>query len=197
MRFIAGKGSSNLTTLDPNYDVSMTFKDFEIKDYKNVNHSVVQVEMFLSRIVTSHILQTFLPSLKLCIISTGSVFIPSHIVPGRMGLAITSFLSLISLFNGARGDWIECSYLRAIDIWTILCYINVFAALLEYCVVLYLTKAEKLELNKVNNGAETSKISRKETQMIRAWKVEQMTRFILPIYNVMFVVVFIVTCIMN
>ena len=54
------------------------------------------------RPLTNHFLQTFIPSMMLSMISASSVFIPSEIVPGRMALSITSFLSLISLFNGAR-----------------------------------------------------------------------------------------------
>ena len=30
--------------------------------------------------------------------------------------------------------------MRAIDVWVIFCYIGVFSALMEYCVILYLTK---------------------------------------------------------
>ena len=56
----------------------------------------------LKRPLTNHFLQTFIPSMMLSIVSASSVFIPLEIVPGRMALSITSFLSLISLFNGAR-----------------------------------------------------------------------------------------------
>jgi hypothetical protein len=55
-----------------------------------------------NRPLTNHFLQTFIPSMMLSVVSASSVFIPSEIVPGRMALSITSFLSLISLFNGAR-----------------------------------------------------------------------------------------------
>ena len=56
----------------------------------------------LKRPLTNHFLQTFIPSMMLSVVSSASVFIPLEIVPGRMALSITSFLSLISLFNGAR-----------------------------------------------------------------------------------------------
>lgn len=69
------------------------------------NISMIKMEFELKRTLTGHLLQTFIPSMMLCIASTGSLFIPSHIVPGRMGLTITSFLSLISLFNGARFEF--------------------------------------------------------------------------------------------
>jgi len=40
----------------------------------------------------------------------------------------------------SRGDWTKTSHLRAIDVWIVLCYIGVFSALIEYCLVLYLTR---------------------------------------------------------
>ena len=64
--------------------------------------SLAENVYMLKRPLTNHFLQTFIPSMMLSMISASSVFIPSKIVPGRMALSITSFLSLISLFNGAR-----------------------------------------------------------------------------------------------
>ena len=55
----------------------------------------------LKRPVANHFLQTFIPSMMISLTSAASVFIPSD-NPGRMGMVITSFLSLVSLFNGAR-----------------------------------------------------------------------------------------------
>ena len=55
----------------------------------------------LKRPVANHFLQTFIPSMMISLTSAASVFIPSD-NNGRMGMVITSFLSLVSLFNGAR-----------------------------------------------------------------------------------------------
>ena len=64
--------------------------------------SIAENVYLLKRPLTNHFLQTFIPSMMLSIVSASSVFIPLEIVPGRMALSITTFLSLISLFNGAR-----------------------------------------------------------------------------------------------
>ena len=45
----------------------------------------------------------------------------------------------------SRGDWTKTSHLRAIDVWIVLCYIGVFSALIEYCLVLYLTRVAQWE----------------------------------------------------
>ena len=60
------------------------------------------IEIKFLRLVTVYLWQVFLPSLLLCIVSTLSTFIPSHLVPGRMSLSVTSFLTLVALFSSAR-----------------------------------------------------------------------------------------------
>ena len=55
----------------------------------------------LKRPVANHFLQTFIPSMMISLTSAASVFIPSD-YNGRMGMLVSSFLSLVSLFNGAR-----------------------------------------------------------------------------------------------
>ena len=70
-------------------------------------------EIILRRNMANHWLQTFMPSLMICIISTMSVFVPSSQVPGRLGKCITSFLALISLFNGARYLFLYFNHFKA------------------------------------------------------------------------------------
>ena len=75
--------------------------EVEVFDIEYDGHFMENTYLF-RRPLTNHFLQTFIPSMMLSVASASSVFIPSDVVPGRMALCITSFLSLISLFNGAR-----------------------------------------------------------------------------------------------
>ena len=52
---------------------------------------------------------------------------------------------VLSITFYSRSNWTKTTHLRAIDIWVILCYIGVFSALMEYCLILYLTKASILD----------------------------------------------------
>ena len=71
-------------------------------DFRGENTDGAWLQFNFARIATNHLMHTFFPSTMLCMGSIMSVFVPSDLVPGRMGLCITSFLSMISLFNGAR-----------------------------------------------------------------------------------------------
>ena len=102
----SGFNQTNLLSKDWDVDVTygtptpvkMEWEVFEVE----FNGSFMNNTYLFRRRLTNHLLQTFIPSMMLSIASASSVFIPSDVVPGRMSLCITSFLSLISLFNGAR-----------------------------------------------------------------------------------------------
>merc|ERR1712228_980697 len=127
------------------------------------------------------------------IASAASVFIPSDIVPGRMSLCVTSFLSLISLFNGARNNWTKTTHMRAIDVWVVLCYIGVFYSLVEYVFIIYLTKyssgAGKLVHSKyigTEDDQDQEIIKPKKYRVDLARKIENVSCVLLPLYNILF-----------
>ena len=64
--------------------------------------SGIKFKMVFQRMYSIEILQFYVPSVMLCIASACANFVPPELVPGRMGLCVTTFLSTISLFNGAK-----------------------------------------------------------------------------------------------
>ena len=59
-----------------------------------------------------------------------------------------------------RDDWPQSAYMNSMDVWQIMSYLNVFFVLVEYCLVLWLSKG--VPLNDVS-GNKISPISRKKT----------------------------------
>ena len=101
--------------------------------------------------------------------------------------------------------------MRAIDVWVVLCYIGVFYALMEYCIVIYLTinnLTEKRDNNKLiqmnqsedciltSNGSELKKIKKTEisAKIILATKLESFSRIVLPMYNILFSSCYFLVC---
>jgi hypothetical protein len=82
-----------------NFSMNQIIHDIIVISLANVTRKSMKYS--LKRPVANHFLQTFIPSMMISLTSAASVFIPSD-NPGRMGMVITSFLSLVSLFNGAR-----------------------------------------------------------------------------------------------
>ena len=75
---------------------------FYFNEFTNENTDGIAIEFSFKRVFSIHLMHTFFPSIMIALSSVLSVFVPSDLVPGRMGLCITAFLSMISLFNGAR-----------------------------------------------------------------------------------------------
>ena len=96
--------------------------------------------------------------------------------------------------------------MRAIDVWVILCYVGVFYALIEYCIIIYLTKVDKTK-NKTklltNNHVEEiiedevalpKREQSASSQIILANNLEKISRIILTLYNIVFSVCYFVVC---
>ena len=67
-----------------------------------VNCTVAFTNYKFTRPLENHFLQTFTPSIMFSYASAASIFIPPKNTPGRMALCVTTLLSLVTLFNGAR-----------------------------------------------------------------------------------------------
>ena len=58
----------------------------------------------------------------------------------RFKVSISTLIVIRLNLKILSDDWPQTSYLKAIDVWTIFCYLGAFFCLIEYSVVLYLTK---------------------------------------------------------
>ena len=86
-------------------DVFKTFSKFgfaitgsmdEGVDWKNLLYVELQFE--IKRILSPLVFQYYLPAAAIVFVSQISFIIPSHSIPGRMGLLATLFLTLVNLF---------------------------------------------------------------------------------------------------
>ena len=55
-----------------------------------------------------------------------------------------------------RSEWIKTSYIRVIDVWVILCFVSVFYALIEYCLVNFAIKDDPWTKRSNSKTIETS-----------------------------------------
>ena len=95
----ATSDESDIDTDYYEYDQDGNFAGYD-EDWDYSDGLIIEIKFV--RLFTVYIWQVFMPSLLLCIVSTLSTFIPSHLVPGRMSLSVTSFLTLVALFTSAR-----------------------------------------------------------------------------------------------
>ena len=90
----------------------------------------------LKRLKTQIIIQVYLTSTSLVIVSWLSFIIQPSSIPGRMGLLVTVFLVIINIFIGVKNQSPATTGLNAADVFLVVCIGQVFVALIEYALVL-------------------------------------------------------------
>ncbi|XP_073981318.1 glycine receptor subunit alpha-2-like isoform X2 [Rhodnius prolixus] len=102
------------------------------------NYSCLVAEFYLSRSVGFHLVQSYLPTILIVVISWVSFWMDVDSVPGRTTLGVTTLLAVSSQSSGIQSGLPQVSYVKAIDVWMGTCTAFVFCALLEFTIVNYM-----------------------------------------------------------
>lgn len=72
-----------------------------------------------------------------------SFWIDNQSIPARTALGITTVLAMTTLLFGVQSSLPSVPYIKAVDLFMIVSFANVFAALVEFAVVNYTSMREK------------------------------------------------------
>lgn len=125
----------------------------------------------LQRNIGYFVFQTYLPSILIVMLSWVSFWINHEATSARVALGITTVLTMTTISTGVRSSLPRISYVKAIDIYLVMCFVFVFAALLEYAAVNYTywgARAKKKKKEKKQRDREE-----KEKQMSAKASVEE------------------------
>ncbi|XP_043845480.1 LOW QUALITY PROTEIN: gamma-aminobutyric acid receptor subunit pi [Dromiciops gliroides] len=102
------------------------------------NYTRLILQFELRRNVLYFILETYVPSTFLVILSWVSFWISLDSVPARTCIGVTTVLSMTTLMIGSRTSLPNTNcFIKAIDVYLGICFSFVFGALLEYAVAHY------------------------------------------------------------
>ncbi|XP_046993003.1 gamma-aminobutyric acid receptor subunit beta-like isoform X2 [Schistocerca americana] len=101
------------------------------------NYQRLSLSFKLQRNIGYFIFQTYLPSILIVMLSWVSFWINHEATSARVALGITTVLTMTTISTGVRSSLPRISYVKAIDIYLVMCFVFVFAALLEYAAVNY------------------------------------------------------------
>ncbi|XP_076352276.1 gamma-aminobutyric acid receptor subunit pi-like isoform X2 [Tachypleus tridentatus] len=101
------------------------------------NYSTLVAEFTFVRRMMSSVVNTYIPSTLVVILSWFTFWLDVQAVPGRVTLGVTSFLTLATQVVQTRSQLPPVDYLKALDIWLLACFIMVSFSLLEYAVAYY------------------------------------------------------------
>ncbi|XP_056385309.1 gamma-aminobutyric acid receptor subunit pi-like [Hyla sarda] len=94
----------------------------------------------LKRNILYFILETYVPSILLVVLSWVSFWISQSSVPARICIGVTTVLTMTTLMMGARTSLPNANcFIKAIDVYLGICFSFIFGALLEYAIAHFCT----------------------------------------------------------
>ncbi|XP_046399097.1 glycine receptor subunit alpha-4-like isoform X2 [Ischnura elegans] len=126
----------------PQFEIVDIFATDCQESFQIGNYSCLVAEFYLSRSVGFHLVQSYLPTLLIVVISWVSFWMDVDSVPGRTTLGVTTLLAVSSQSSGIQSGLPQVSYVKAIDVWMGTCTAFVFCALLEFTIVNYMWRRQ-------------------------------------------------------
>lgn len=137
------------------------------------NYSSLRADFFLVRNINYYVIQMYIPSLLIVMLSWVSFWLNVNSVPGRVNLGVLSVLTISTQSSSVNRTLPRVSYTKAIDIWMAACLVFVVAALVEFAIanvlsrrgsgkgMMFIKKIIKLARDKnrnaeINKAAETN-----------------------------------------
>ncbi|XP_063818085.1 gamma-aminobutyric acid receptor subunit pi-like [Pseudophryne corroboree] len=106
----------------------------------------------LKRNILYFILETYVPSILLVVLSWVSFWISQSSVPARICIGVTTVLTMTTLMMGARTSLPNANcFIKAIDVYLGICFSFIFGALLEYAIAHFCTLHRPAPRNTTTN----------------------------------------------
>ncbi|KAH7950122.1 hypothetical protein HPB49_019808 [Dermacentor silvarum] len=108
------------------------------------NYTHLLANFTFERRLTASIVNTYIPSGLVVVLSWLSFWLDVHAVQGRITLGVTAILTLTTQVVQSRTALPPVDYVKAVDIWLFACLISVFTSLLEYAVAYQYVKSQRI-----------------------------------------------------
>ncbi|XP_056632859.1 gamma-aminobutyric acid receptor subunit beta isoform X5 [Diorhabda sublineata] len=112
------------------------------------NYSRLACEIQFVRSMGYYLIQIYIPSGLIVIISWVSFWLNRNATPARVALGVTTVLTMTTLMSSTNAALPKISYVKSIDVYLGTCFVMVFASLLEYATVGYMAKRIQMRKNR-------------------------------------------------
>lgn len=135
------------------------------KNYFGIVYPCIGVRFVLIRNYAYYLVQIYVPSVLIVILSWVNFWLDCTSVPARISLGLLTVLTMTTQSAGARANLPRVSYVKAIDVYMATCLAFVFLGLLEFAYVNVLTRVEsrkpreKAQTIKNGDGAKNVKLA--------------------------------------
>uniref|UniRef100_A0A3Q3A8N3 Gamma-aminobutyric acid receptor subunit pi n=2 Tax=Kryptolebias marmoratus TaxID=37003 RepID=A0A3Q3A8N3_KRYMA len=145
------RGNDSVKGLDTlrlaQYSVESYYTSVSEAVYETGHYPKLVLHFSLRRNVLFFILETYVPSILLVVLSWVSFWISQSSVPARTCIGVTTVLTMTTLMMGARTSLPNANcFIKAIDVYLGICFTFIFGALLEYaCAHFYSMQHQTIE----------------------------------------------------
>ncbi|XP_045205766.1 glycine receptor subunit alpha-2-like isoform X1 [Mercenaria mercenaria] len=163
-------------------------------------NTCLQLNVYLDRNIGFYMIQTYIPSVLIVMLSWLSFWLNVDSVPARISLGILTVLTMTTQRSMSNASLPRVSYVKAIDVWMAVCLCFVFAALLEYACVNVLSRSQlrkklKKEWREKQNGIQEQKNGlinglKKKRSRDNAQSVDDVCRVVFPISFLLFCIIY-------
>ncbi|XP_064469156.1 glycine receptor subunit alpha-3-like [Ornithodoros turicata] len=147
--------------------------------------STLRIGFIFDRQNGFHIIQTYLPTFIVVIVSWLALWIRPDFIPPRAIIGVKTVLTIASIIMTVSTHFPNVNYNKAIDVWMIACIVQVMGVLVEFGIANYLvrSKLSRVEqLKSLNPFRKTpwgpSKVSKNAE---RALKLDRLSRCMFPV----------------
>jgi len=102
------------------------------------NYSRLACEFYFVRSMGYYLIHIYIPSCLIVVLSWVSFWLHRDASPARVGLGITTVLTMVTILSSSNASLPKISYLKSIDFYLVTCFFMVFASLLEFACVSYI-----------------------------------------------------------
>ncbi|CAD6187344.1 unnamed protein product [Caenorhabditis auriculariae] len=141
----------DVPAIDRNPDITMP--DMSLKSirtgycngtYATGTWSCMTAIFYVEREMMHHVMQTYVPTALIVVISWFNFWLEIDSAPARVSLSITTLLTISTQANAVKLALPEVSYMKAIDVWMGSCMAFVFGVMIEFTICHYAKNLEML-----------------------------------------------------
>lgn len=114
---------------------SIIKKSINNGDFPSGNFSCIYFTVHMRRDRSYYLIQVYLPSALIVILSWIGFWINYDAVPARLSLSVITVLTISTQTGDVRTQLPPVSYIKALDVWMSMCLIMVFASLIQFAIV--------------------------------------------------------------
>ncbi|GMT12418.1 hypothetical protein PFISCL1PPCAC_3715 [Pristionchus fissidentatus] len=142
-----------LNTSLPSFKLEAVKTDYCTSNTNTGTYSCLRTQLVLKRQFSYYLLQLYIPSSMLVIVSWVSFWLDRSAVPARVTLGVTTLLTMTTQASGINAKLPPVAYIKAIDVWIGACLTFIFGALLEFALVTFLAgRNEQKKKKTTDNG---------------------------------------------